>query len=119
MKGLEELFKRKLKEKGPISDKEQKARDSVYNELEDVADHEMAKPLMSAKVMAPDKKSLEKGLEKAKEIVGKEGMSESSSEEMPEMDEEASEEKEEAGEEMSKEEIMKMMDMLKEKLAKM
>lgn len=116
MKGLEELFKRKLKEKGPISDKEQKARDSVYNELEDVADHEMAKPLMSAKVMAPNKEGLEEGLEKAKEIVAKDGEAE---EEMSEMDEDSFEDKEDSDKEMSKEEIMKMMDMLNEKLAKM
>lgn len=69
MKNLAELFKKKLKEHGPLSDKEAAARGSVYDDLEDMADEGIGKDIQSVKVMANDKKSLEAGLDKAKEIV--------------------------------------------------
>ena len=109
-KDLEKLFRKKLEEKGPISEKEQKARDSVYDDLSEMADDEMVKPLKAVKVMSNSKEGLEEGLDKAKQVLD-------SSEESEEEQESESEEGGEM-EEMSEVELMKKLEEIKAALEK-
>ena len=113
-KDLEKLFRKKLEEKGPISEKEQKARDSVYDDLSEMADEEMVKPLKAVKVMSDSKEGLKEGLEKAQEVIGDGEESEEESSEESASEGEESEEMEE----MSEEELMKKLEEIKSALAK-
>lgn len=113
-KDLEKLFRKKLEEKGPISEKEQKARDSVYDDLSEMADEEMVKPIKAVKVMSNSKEGLEEGLDKAKEVLGH---SEESEDESAEEHAAEGEEGEEM-EDMSEAELMKKLEEIKSALAK-
>jgi len=76
MDELKKLMMKKAKEGKmikPDSD-EARAKGSVLNELEDIADQGMAKKLQKVTVAAPDTESLKEGLEMAEDKV--EGMSE-------------------------------------------
>lgn len=119
MKDLMNFLKNKLDKHGPLSDKEASARDSVYNDLEDMADGETGKGMQAVKVMAKDKPSLEAGLDKAKEIVGHgPSMADEGSDEEESQESDAESKLEEAAAEMTSEEIEHAIQMLQEMKAK-
>jgi hypothetical protein len=116
-KELEKLFRKKLEEKGPISEKEQKARDSVYDDLSEMADDEMVKPLKAVKavkVMSNSKEGLEEGLDKAKQVLSHSEAAEDESEKEHEAEGEEGEEMED----MSEAELMKKLEEIKAALEK-
>lgn len=132
MKGLEKLLMKKHGEGKVLGKAAAKAKSSVLEDLmSDMfeQDGDKVKGLKKVTVASNSPKGLEKGLDKAKEMLGDKGMSD---EDMPEM-EESSEEMEESPEmeasedegeeeEMSPEEIeakiAELKDLLKEKKMK-
>lgn len=132
MKNLEKLLMKKHGEGKVLGKSAAKAKSSVLEDLMgDMFDQEgdKVKGLKKVTVASNSPKGLEKGLDKAKEMLGEKGMSD---EDMPEMEESAEHEAEESpemeaseheeDEDMSPEEIeakiAELKDLLKEKKMK-
>lgn len=112
---MEEMLKALMKKKGKeeIDPKLKDAKMKVLKEIHSMASDDMGEDIKGLKkvtVASPDQEGLEKGLEKAKEMVAGPG-------EVSEGEEKPSEEIDEMGE-MSPEEIQQMIEMLQKKLAK-
>lgn len=113
---MEEMLKALMKKKGKeeIDPKMKDAKMKVLKEIHSMASDDMGEEIKGLKkvtVASPDQEGLEKGLDKAKELVsGAEG----AEEEKPEsLEEEKSE-----MDDLSPEEIQSMIEMLQKKLAK-
>lgn len=133
MKGLEKLMMKKHGEGKVLGKAAAKAKSSVLEDLmSDMFDHDgdKVKGLKKVTIASNSPKGLEKGLDKAKEMLGEKGMSE---EDMPEGEESGEHEAEESPEmeaseheadeeEMSADEIeakiAELKDLLKEKKMK-
>lgn len=116
-KMLEKLMAKKMKDKeSKLDDLEKNAKLSVVNALKQAMMNEMGGKLKKVSVMAQDKKGLEEGLDKAKEIL----------KELPDNEKEKPEDKEEknpehemeesSDEEMSEHEFSDYQDENKEEL---
>jgi len=135
MNPLHKLMAKKKMEGKKLSPMEKKGKEETLQSLIDEMmgmDSDKVKGLKKVTVASDSPEGLEKGLDKAKELVGDaplseemmsdEEMPEASEEEMPEGEEESSEMESEEGEDESldtEEEIKAEIERLKEKLAKL
>ncbi len=121
-KMLKMLKAKKDKNKDSMSDNEKEAKLNVMKELRDSASKMMGDKVRGIKelsVVAPDKKGLEKGLDKAKELIAGEESEESQEHEAMEGESEDSAESEAGSEDdkleqMSPEELDEMMKKIQE-----
>lgn len=112
---MEEMLKALMKKKGKeeIDPKLKDAKMKVLKEIHSMASDDMGEDIKGLKkvtVASPDQEGLEKGLEKAQEMV-------SGSEDSVEGEESPAKEVDEMGD-LSPEEIQQMIEMLQKKLAK-
>lgn len=116
---LEKLLSKKHKAGKMLGDDEKKAKMDVIGCMRDMAAKAMGDKVSGLKkvtVAAPDKEGLEKGLDKAKELLDSKEAEEPKSEEMD--SEESPEEEASEVEDMSMEEIDALLAKLKEAKAK-
>jgi hypothetical protein len=129
MKHLEKLMMKKHGEGKTLSKSAAKAKSSVLEDLmSDMFDHEgdKVKGLKKVTVASNSPKGLEKGLDKAKEMLGEKGMSDedmpeeesSEMEESPEMEASEHEDEEEMSPEEIEAKIAELKELLKEKKMK-
>lgn len=127
---LREMFEKLMKSKEgerKMSNPEVKARENILSKISEDAEKQMGEKLgghlQKVSVMAKDKKGLEKGLDKAKEVLGQLPEGETEEHEASELPEEEQKEMEEGHEleegEMSEEDLdkkLKELMALKEKM---